>query len=122
MLRRNPIVSSSMKKRLIHPNLMVWKDRRNTIGSDGVLEIRTKLPNPSQDIKRRVFCHWGTSKKGSFGWKYVGEGFELKWLLLYLSKSVRVFLICGPRTQSQPCIRKVKAAYAGSSPHTQGAW
>ena len=64
----------------------------------------------------------GPHKRDFWVEKYVGEGFELKWLLLYLSKSVRVFLICGLRTQSQPCIRKVKAAYAGSSPHTQGAW
>ena len=63
MPRRNPIVGSSTKKRLIHPNLMVGEDARKTIGSNGILEIGTKLPNPSGDIKRRVFCHWETSKK-----------------------------------------------------------
>ena len=52
----------------------------------------------------------------------MGEGFELKRLLLYLSMSVRVFLIHDPRMQGQPYIRKVKAAYAGPSPHTHGAW
>ena len=40
-----------MKKRLIHPNLMVWEDTRKTIGDDGILEIKTKPSNPSQDIK-----------------------------------------------------------------------
>ena len=57
MLSREPIVGSSMKKRLIHPYLIVWKDTRKTIRSDGILEIRTKPPNPSQDIEWRVFCH-----------------------------------------------------------------
>ena len=56
------------------------------------------------------------------GWKHVGEGFGLKWLLLYLSKSTRVFLIPGPHTQNQPCVRKVKAMYAGSSPHMHSTW
>ena len=55
MLRRNPIVSSNMKKCLIFPNLMVGEDTRKTIGGDGVLEIKTKPPNPNRDIKRRVF-------------------------------------------------------------------
>ena len=36
----------------------------------------------------------------------MGEGFGLKWLYLYLSKSVRVFLICGLRTQGQPVYAK----------------
>ena len=57
MQRRNPIVGSNTKKRLIHPNLMVWEDTRKTVGSDGILEIRTKTSNPGGDIKRRVFCH-----------------------------------------------------------------
>jgi len=65
---------------------MIGKSARKTIRSNGILEIRTKLPNPSGDIKRRVFCHRRTSKKFSLGWKYVGEGFGLKQLLLYLSK------------------------------------
>ena len=43
MLRRNLIVGSSTKKRLIHPNLMVGKYTRKTIGSDGILEIRLSL-------------------------------------------------------------------------------
>jgi len=77
MPKRNLIVSST-KRRLIHPNLMVGEDARKTVGSDGILEIRTRLPNPSGDIKRRIFYHWGTSKKCSLGWKYVGEGFRLK--------------------------------------------
>ena len=51
MPRRNPIVGSSTKKRLIHPNLMIWEDTRKTIGGDGILEIGTKPPNPSRDIK-----------------------------------------------------------------------
>ena len=122
MPRRNPIIGSSTKKRLIHPNLMVGEDARNTIRSDGILEIGTKLPNPSGDIKRRVLCRWETSKKCSLDWKYVGEGFGPKRLLLCLSKSVRVFLIRGPRAQSQPYIHKVKAAYVGSSPHSHDAW
>ena len=57
MLSRDPIVGSSTKKRLIHPYLMVWKDTRKTIGSNGVIEFKIKPPNPSQDIKWRVFCH-----------------------------------------------------------------
>ena len=122
MPRRNPIVGSSMKKRFIHPNLMVREDARNAIGSNRILEIGTKLPNPSRDIKRRVFCHWETSKKCSLGWKYVGGGFGLKRLLLYLSKSARFFLIRSPRTQDQPCVRKVKAAYVGSFLHMHDAW
>ena len=47
MLRRNLIVSSSTKKRLIHLDLMVGEDTRKTIRGDGILEIGTKLPNPS---------------------------------------------------------------------------
>ena len=47
MLSRDPIVGSSMKKRLISPYLMVWKDTRKTIRGDRVLEIRTKPPNLS---------------------------------------------------------------------------
>jgi len=47
MLRRNLIDGNCMKKRLIHPYLMVWKDTRKTTGGDGILEIRTKPPNPS---------------------------------------------------------------------------
>ena len=66
MPRRNPVVSNSTKKRLIHHNLMVRKDARKAIGSSRILEIGTKLPNPSGDIKRRVFCHWETSKKCSW--------------------------------------------------------
>ena len=85
---------------------MVGEDTRNTVGSDGILEIMTKPPNPSEDVKRRVFYHWGTSKKGSLGWKYVGKGFELKWLLLYLSKSVRVFLIRDSHMQSNSVYAK----------------
>ena len=50
MPRRNPIVGSCTKKRLIHPNLMVGEDARKTIGSDGILEIRTKLPNLSGEF------------------------------------------------------------------------
>ena len=69
MLRRNLIVGSSTKKRFIYPNLMIGKDARKTIGSNGILEFRAKLPNPSGDIKRKVFCHWETSKKCSLGWK-----------------------------------------------------
>ena len=56
------------------------------------------------------------------GWKHVGEGFGLKWLLLYLSRSARIFLIHGPCMQNQPCVRKVKAMYASSSPHMHGTW
>ena len=44
MSRRNPIVGSSTKKRLIHPNLMVREDARKAIGSKKILETRTKLP------------------------------------------------------------------------------
>ena len=55
MPRRNPITSSNTKKKFIHHNLMIGKSARKTIGSNGILEIRTKLPNPSGDIKRRVF-------------------------------------------------------------------
>ena len=47
MPKRNLIVGSSMKKRLIHPNLMIWEDTRKTIGGDGILEIEIKPPNPS---------------------------------------------------------------------------
>ena len=122
MLRRNPIVGSSTKKRLIHPNLMVREDARMAIGSNRILEIRTKLPNPSGDIKRKVFYHWETTKKFSLGWKYINEGFGLKWLLLYLSKPARVFLIRSPLTQNQPCVRKFKVAYVGLFPHMHGAW
>ena len=57
MPRRNPIVGSNIKKRLIHPNLVVGEDARKTIGSNRILEIRTKFPNPIGDIKRRVFYH-----------------------------------------------------------------
>ena len=87
MPRRNPIVGNSTKKRLIYPNLMVREDARKAIGKS----------RPSGDIKRRVFYHWETSKKCSLGWKYVDKGFGLKRLLLYLSKSARVFLIRGSR-------------------------
>ena len=75
MPRRNPIVGNSTKKRLIHPNLMVREDARKAIRRNRILEIGTKLPNPSGDIKRRIFYHWQTSKKWSLGWKYIGEGF-----------------------------------------------
>ena len=98
MPRRNPIVGSSTKKRLIHPNFMVREDARNAIGSNKILEIRIKLSNPSGGIKRRVVYHWETSKECLLGWKYVGERFGLKLILLYLSKLARVFLIYGPRT------------------------
>ena len=57
MPRRNLIVGSSMKKRLIHPKLTVREDARKAIGSNRILEIGTKLPNSSGDIKRRVFYH-----------------------------------------------------------------
>ena len=56
MPKRNPIVGSSTKKRLILPNLMVKEDARKAIRSNRNLEIRTKLPNASGDIKMRVFC------------------------------------------------------------------
>ena len=56
------------------------------------------------------------------GWKHVGEGFGLKWLLLYLSKSARVFLIRGLHMQDQSYVRKVKAAYVGSFPRMHDAW
>ena len=96
MLRWNPIVSSSTKKRLILPNLMVRKDASKAIRSNIILEIGTKLPHPSGHIEGRAFYHWGTSKKCYLSWKYVGEGFGPKRLLLYLSKLARVFLIRGP--------------------------
>ena len=57
MLKKYPVVGNSMKKRLIHPNLMVREDARKAIRSSRILEIKTKLSNPSGDIKRRVFCH-----------------------------------------------------------------
>ena len=69
-----------------------------------------------------VLYYWGTSKKGSLGWKYVDEGFRLKQLLLYLGNLVRVFLIRSPRMQGQPYVHKVKTTYAGSSPRTHDAW
>ena len=46
------------KRRPIHPNLMVREDARKAIRSNKILEIRTKFPNPSGDIKRKVFYHW----------------------------------------------------------------
>ena len=88
------------------------EDARKTIGSNEILKIRTKLPNPSGDIKRRIFCHWGTSKRCFLGWKYIGECFRLKQLFLYLSKLVRVFLINGH-------VRRVDNAYTKSTLHTQ---
>jgi len=56
MSMRNPIVGSSTKKRLIHPNLMVWEDTRKTIGDNGIPQNR-EPPNTSRDIKWRVFCY-----------------------------------------------------------------
>ena len=119
MLRRNPTVGSSTNKRLIHPNLIVKEDARKAIGSNRILEIRTNSPNPSRDIKWRVFCHWGTSKKGSLDWKYVGEGFGLKQLLLYLSRAFRVSSDSQPtyarstlHTQSQSCVCRLISTYA----------
>ena len=122
MPRRNPIVGWSIKKRLIHLNLMVKEDARKAIGSNRILEIKTKLSNPSGDIRRRIFFHWETLKKCSLGWKYVGKGFRLKQLLLYLSKLARVLLIHSLRMQNQPCVCKVKAAYVGLSPRMLGSW
>ena len=46
------------------------------------------------------------------GWKYVGECFRLKQLLLYLSKLVRVFLINGD-------VCRVDNAYTKSMLRTQ---
>ena len=77
MLKRNPIVGRNTKKRLIHPNLMLGEDTRKAVGGDGVLEIRTKPPNPNGDIKRRISCHWETSKKDSLGQKYVGAQLKI---------------------------------------------
>jgi len=57
MLIRDLIIGSNMKKRLIHPNLMVWKDKRKAIEGNGIIEIQTKPTNPSQDIEWRVFYH-----------------------------------------------------------------
>ena len=69
MLKRNLIIDNSTKKRLIHPNIMVWEDTRKTIGDDGILEIKTKPPNPSQDIKWRVFYTIGGPQKVLSGLK-----------------------------------------------------
>ena len=66
MLSRGPIVDSSTKKRPIQPYLMVWKDTSKTIGGDGILEIRTKPPNPSRDIEWRVFLPLRDLKKVLF--------------------------------------------------------
>ena len=41
MLRRNPVVGSNMRKRPIHPNLMVREDARKAIRSNRILEIGT---------------------------------------------------------------------------------
>ena len=57
MPRRNLIVSNSTKKKLIHPNLMVKEDARKATKSNRILEIKTKLPNPSGDIEGEAFCH-----------------------------------------------------------------
>ena len=57
MPRRNLIVSSSTKKRLILPNLVVRKDASKAIRSNIILEIGTKLPHPSGDIEGRAFYH-----------------------------------------------------------------
>jgi len=57
MPRRNLILSSSTKKKLIQPNLMVREDARKAIKSNRILEIKTKLLNPSGDIEGRAFCH-----------------------------------------------------------------
>ena len=100
MPRRNPIVGSSMKKRLIHSNLMIWDDTRKTIGANRILEIRTKPHNPSRDIKWRVSAIGGPKKRAPWVENTLVGGFRLKWLLLYLSKSVRVFLICSPLSKS----------------------
>ena len=119
MPSKDPIIGNSKKKRLIYPNLIVWKDTRKAIGGDGILEIQTKPPNPSQDIECRVFCHWGSSKQGSLGWKYVGKGFGLKWPLWYLIRAVRVSFDSQPTyarstlcTQSQSCVRRPIPMYA----------
>ena len=69
MLKRNLIIDNNTKKRLIHPNLMVWEDTRKTIGDDGILEIKTKPPNLSQDIKWRVFYTIGVPQKVLSGLK-----------------------------------------------------
>jgi len=51
MPRKDPIIGSSIKKRFIHLDLMVWKNARETTRNDNLFETRTKLPNPSQDFK-----------------------------------------------------------------------
>ena len=67
MLRRNPIVGSSMKKRLIYPNLMVREDARKAIRSNRILEIETRWRHqeesflPLGDLKKvfsRLEIHW----------------------------------------------------------------
>ena len=106
MPSKDPIVSSITKKRLIHPYLKVRKDTRKTIGGDGILEIKTKPPNPSRDIKLRVFCYWGSSENMLV--KVLGP----KQLLLYLIRAARVSSNSRPtyarsalHTRSQNCVR-----------------
>ena len=101
---------------------MVKEDARKAKGRNRILKIEIKLPIPSGDIERKAFCHWGTSKKCSLSWKYVGKVLDPNGFFLYLSKSARVFLIRGPHVQSQPYKCKVKAVYVGSPPCTHDAW
>ena len=63
MPRRNPIVGSSIKKRLIHLDLMVGKDTRKTIGSNGILESSPSLLIQAETSKREFFGIRGPQKR-----------------------------------------------------------
>ena len=122
MSRRNPIVGSSTKKRLIHPNLMVREDARKAIGSKKILETRTKLPIQVETSRGEISAIRRPQKSVLWVGNTLVRFFGLKRLLLYLSKSAKVFLIHGPRMQNQSYICKVKATYASSFPHMHNAW
>ena len=99
MLRMNPIVGSSTKKRLIHPNLMVREDARKAIRSIESLKSGPSFLIQVETSRGEFSAIERPQKKCSLSWKYVSEGFGLKRLILYLSKSARVFLIRGLHMQ-----------------------
>ena len=59
MPRRNPIVGSNTKKRLIHLDLMIGKDTRKTIGSNGILESRPILLIQAETSRGEFFAIGG---------------------------------------------------------------
>ena len=58
MPSRNPKLSGSTQKRLVHFDVIKEGNTRETKRDESIFEIEIKLINSHRDLQRSEFCHW----------------------------------------------------------------